>query len=450
MAAEAEPQAEEAEVSAAVAEEIAAAAELAAVAQEAGVTIEPVSPIARATAAVAGAADGVSTAEVSTAPTSWAAIVVEVEASEEEVPADIDEPATAVVTEAVHATGAATATEVALTATVAAEVVTAAVQETVEVKEEPSTATVVVEETATTECAQLPTKVVPTVEVPSTVPTPDTALVTAPIHEADTKPKAKPKAKRSQRRSGMMAMEVPLFAIGNPEVPQETAPSQTESLDKQKDVPAPSSSSSSASTCPSLLAVPAPSPPSHDVESFMSPRKTRECRSPTKGLEPYQILRTVPLSPPRPEDNYELSDQADSDADETQEALRRAQKHVPRWCSNYLELLSKQADWDADTIFGKGVAKVELDEIFTDDLYEAVGRSRPKRARGSSGNWRKDALTNDECDRYRKKMGQTKAWTADVQNMPIGAKGNHPDLFAGLALGGRPLPTPARASISKA
>ncbi|CAE8615346.1 unnamed protein product [Polarella glacialis] len=196
-----------------------------------------------------------------------------------------------------------------------------------------------------------------------------------------------------------------------------------------------------SANCAELLFSPRKLPLS-PTKGFGNPQKG--CRSPTKGLEQWQVLRNLPLSPANPEDNYELSDQDCSEGDEAAEAQRRSKKHVPRWCENYLEVLQKQAGMDPDTIFGGRVPFAELNEIFTDDLYASVGKSRPKRARGSSGNWAKDPLRFDECSAYKRKLGQTKGWMADLENMPLANQG----FLAGLAAGGRPLPTPARSGAA--
>jgi hypothetical protein len=137
-----------------------------------------------------------------------------------------------------------------------------------------------------------------------------------------------------------------------------------------------------------------------------------------QALEPWLFLRQSELMSPRPEDNYEISDQGDSDPDDAAEARRRAKKHVPRWCDNYLEQLSKQADMDPDTLFGGRVPTCDVEDIFPIELYEKVGKARPKRNRGSSQNWGRDRLTKNEVKDYKKKMGQAKGWMANVENLP--------------------------------
>merc|ERR1719271_1348987 len=83
----------------------------------------------------------------------------------------------------------------------------------------------------------------------------------------------------------------------------------------------------------------------------------------------------VPVFPPRPkevpialppkldEDNYEISEK-DENSDEACEEPDRSHKHVPRWCSNYLETLATQSSLDPDSIFGNKVPRCDLDAIF--------------------------------------------------------------------------------------
>jgi hypothetical protein len=163
------------------------------------------------------------------------------------------------------------------------------------------------------------------------------------------------------------------------------------------------------------------SPDSCGVQSPSTPKKTFPPVPPFKekqALEPWLFLRQTELTTPRQEDNYEISDQGDSDPDDRAEERRRAKKHVPRWCDNYLEQLSRQADMDPDTVFGNKVPTCDVEEIFPVELYKTVGKERPKRNRGSSQNWGKDKLTTNEVQEYKRKMGQNKAWMANAENLP--------------------------------
>jgi len=124
-------------------------------------------------------------------------------------------------------------------------------------------------------------------------------------------------------------------------------------------------------------------------------------------LEPWQILREQVLPPKNLDDNYQISEPADSD-DET--SVDRTGKHVPKWSCNFVEQADQQSCIDPDTIFGSRVPHCELETVFSDELYKKVGRSRPKRVHGSSGDWRKDRLTHGEIHGYKNRMGHTKSW----------------------------------------
>lgn len=133
--------------------------------------------------------------------------------------------------------------------------------------------------------------------------------------------------------------------------------------------------------------------------------------------EPWQSLRGMKLPPKRPEDNYEISDNGEEDSDADEDTTDRTRKHVPAWCDKYLEELSKQADLDPDTIFGSRVPTCDLDIVFTDELYATVGNSRPKRHCGSSRDWRKDRLTHGEIHYYKNRMGHTRGWNTDKEEL---------------------------------
>jgi len=130
-----------------------------------------------------------------------------------------------------------------------------------------------------------------------------------------------------------------------------------------------------------------------------------------KGVcEPgWRALRLIDLGPKAEEDNYEISDAAGSDDEHDRD---RGQKHMPRWCDDYLQLLGRQENVDPDSIFTSRVPQCNLDDIFTEDMYRQVGKRRPKRERGSSGNWAKDRLTRHEVAQYKSRMAQTKEWDA--------------------------------------
>jgi hypothetical protein len=130
-------------------------------------------------------------------------------------------------------------------------------------------------------------------------------------------------------------------------------------------------------------------------------------------LEQWMLLRQQPLGDPRPEDNYEISEKGSDSEAESPEADRK-KKHVPAWCKDWITLLNAQANIDPDSIFGTKVPRCELENIFTDVDYAIRNKKRPRRKRGSSGEWKKDRLTQFEIDEYKRKMGQTKLF--DMSN----------------------------------
>jgi hypothetical protein len=115
--------------------------------------------------------------------------------------------------------------------------------------------------------------------------------------------------------------------------------------------------------------------------------------------------RMVPLPPKNDEDQYEVTDK-DTDSEDELSPNSRAKKHIPPWCVNWRQKAIAQIAVDPESIFGVTVPKCELDVIFTDENYRRMGLLRPKRARGSSGNWAFDKLTQEEVDKYRAKCGQ--------------------------------------------
>lgn len=126
-------------------------------------------------------------------------------------------------------------------------------------------------------------------------------------------------------------------------------------------------------------------------------------------------VRQIELPPKVAEDNYELSEAGDSEEEPVDR--ERASKFVPLWCESVkdvLQLLIRQENVDPDTIFTSRVPRCTLEDIFTDEMYHQVGRNRPKRTRGSSGDWRKDRLTRHEVLQYKSRMGQIRAWTAGM------------------------------------
>jgi len=132
---------------------------------------------------------------------------------------------------------------------------------------------------------------------------------------------------------------------------------------------------------------------------------------PPEPPSPLFMLRSIELPPKRDEDNYAISEHgSDSEAEEAEQEKDRTAKHIPKWCETYLQELAGQSDLDPDSIFGSKVPKCHLEDIFTDQMYQEVGKHRPKRARGSSGDWRKDRLARHEVCSYKNRMGQVRTW----------------------------------------
>merc|ERR1740123_2856364 len=135
---------------------------------------------------------------------------------------------------------------------------------------------------------------------------------------------------------------------------------------------------------------------------------------PTFKPDPAMTLRQIDVKPKLDEDNYEISEHEENSDEDADRSRDRSGKHVPRWCSTYLEDLQRQADIDPDTIFASKVSCCDLDAVFTDDMYREVGKQRPKRQRGSSGDWRKDRLGCMEIKNYKSRMGHLRSWDEEV------------------------------------
>jgi hypothetical protein len=113
----------------------------------------------------------------------------------------------------------------------------------------------------------------------------------------------------------------------------------------------------------------------------------------------------VPLGPKHVDDQYDVTDK-DTDSENELSPNTRAKKKIPGWCTNWRQKTIAQVAVDPESIFGISMPKCDLDVIFTDRNYRKMGLQRPKRARGSSGNWTFDKLSQDEIDKYRAKLGQ--------------------------------------------
>ena len=115
--------------------------------------------------------------------------------------------------------------------------------------------------------------------------------------------------------------------------------------------------------------------------------------------------KMLPLGPKQLDEQYDITDK-DTDSESELSPNSRAKKHIPSWCINWRQKAIAQIAVDPESIFGVTVPKCDLDVIFTEKNYRCMGLSRPKRVRGSSGNWTFDKLTQEEVDRYRAKLGQ--------------------------------------------
>jgi len=207
--------------------------------------------------------------------------------------------------------------------------------------------------------------------------------------------------KKAQRRSATFQEEGPPASTGATEAPAKTGGGgaatgpAAEGTGQQPNVSAVPKAPTSNSATKHFPQVPV----------FSEPPRYEDCMA----------LRHKPLGLKLPEDNYEISDHGASDDEEAQ-AKDRIGKHVPKWCETYLDALNKQSDIDPDTIFGSKVPKCALEDIFDDAMYRQAGKNRPKRARGSSGDWRKDRLTKNEIQSYKSRMGHSRTWKDHAAN----------------------------------
>jgi hypothetical protein len=234
---------------------------------------------------------------------------------------------------------------------------------------------------------------------------------------------AKPKgASRSRMRSGCLilpedAVSAPADAAEPLPEPEAAAPISAAKEIAESDV--------AVSAVPEVAEAPAP-----PIEEATAPRLEEVAKPPSasdeaaaqvKSEEPVASKTTSRplLSPKRDEDNYEISEK-DENSDAEDEPDRK-HKHVPRWCSSYLEVLNAQSSWDPDTVFGGKVPPCDLELIFTAETYKAAGKERPNRRRGSSQDWKKDGLRDKEVQQYKKKMGQTKPCVV-ASKSPLGVR----------------------------
>lgn len=115
------------------------------------------------------------------------------------------------------------------------------------------------------------------------------------------------------------------------------------------------------------------------------------------------------LPPKQKDDDYEVSD-FEEDAEGNRKDCDRTRKHVPSWCTLFVQMVTEQAEIDPDSIC-VGVPECDLDVIFPDRLYLGRKPAASKRRRGSSGRWNEDGLTKREAVAYATRMGQTRRWS---------------------------------------
>jgi len=127
--------------------------------------------------------------------------------------------------------------------------------------------------------------------------------------------------------------------------------------------------------------------------------------------DPALEVRVMELPPKNPEENYAISEYGgDSEGEDAAERDKiRQAKPIPAWCEGYFSCIQKQAAIDPDTIFGK-VPRCVMEDVFPESIYVQMGKKRPARRRGSSGDWRRDRLTRSEIRTYKQRMGQKRSW----------------------------------------
>lgn len=135
--------------------------------------------------------------------------------------------------------------------------------------------------------------------------------------------------------------------------------------------------------------------------------------------DPALEIRAMTLPPKKPEDNYAISEYGgDSEGEDAAERDKmRQKKAVPKWCEDYFSGVQQQQGIDPDSIFGR-VPRCVMDDVFPESLYQQVGRKRPARRRGSSGDWKRDRLTRNEIRSYKQRMGQQRSWDEPEMSPP--------------------------------
>lgn len=236
----------------------------------------------------------------------------------------------------------------------------------------------------------------------------------ASLPAAATSSSSSTESRKRSREEGPAA-PAPAFthvALAAAEQAQKGAKTPRKRSGNKGDAGLPASPARAAS--PAMVA-PGGSPATSPVRMRPEPGSARAKRPPVPSFkkqppappEPWQLVRQIKLPPKDASENYELSDKgSDSEAEEPD----RTQKFTPAWSENYLEMLDSQVDIDADSIFGTRVPHCDLELIFSDKDYLKYRTERPRRKRGSSGEWRRDRLSRAEISEYKRKMGHHRRW----------------------------------------
>jgi hypothetical protein len=154
------------------------------------------------------------------------------------------------------------------------------------------------------------------------------------------------------------------------------------------------------------------SPPSvrPRVSVTLTPQSPKAVLQFTPAAEPsFELPRMA--SEPKSDDQYSMTSYSETDAEHKSEQderrrKRRVKKRIPEWCKDWQYLAKMQQNIDPDTVFYtlKCFPKCDLNKVFGEN--EKYSDMKPKKHRGSSGNWGVDGLTDVEIINYKKLMGQ--------------------------------------------
>uniref|UniRef100_A0A0G4H7K1 Inner centromere protein ARK-binding domain-containing protein n=1 Tax=Chromera velia CCMP2878 TaxID=1169474 RepID=A0A0G4H7K1_9ALVE len=122
--------------------------------------------------------------------------------------------------------------------------------------------------------------------------------------------------------------------------------------------------------------------------------------------------RLRPLPPPKPEDNYPLTDVEDMENRAMVESDGDEKKTVPAWAEKEAvkKTVFEQKKVDPDSIFGTMCPEPVINAIFSPTTWAKVNRTwgnpRPRR---SSQNWNEDKLRLKDLQAYKAEMGYTES-----------------------------------------